>query len=66
VSVTSKLAGFIEALRREPDAFDAMPPAERRRLADVLRYIANLAEPAGKADTAKTGVLADLRGGRQA
>ena len=58
--VADKIAALVEALRREPDAFATMPPAERRRLADVCRYIAHRADP--PANTApKSGVLDALR-----
>jgi hypothetical protein len=60
--VADKIAALVEALRREPDAFATMPPAERRRLADVCRYIADRADPpADTAGAAKSGVLHALR-----
>jgi hypothetical protein len=62
MTVVRKIAGLIEALRREPDAFAAMPPAERQRLAQVCRFIADKADPP-KFETPKAGVLADLRRG---
>jgi hypothetical protein len=39
-----------------------MPPAHRQRLAQVLRYVADLADltPADPADTKKPGVLSQL------
>ena len=64
MTVASKIAGLIEALSREPDAFDSMSPAERRRLADVCRYVADKADPP-KGDTPKAGILADLRRGQR-
>jgi hypothetical protein len=63
MSVARKLAAWIEALRREPDAFDKMPPAERRHLAALCRYIAEKADP--PRPEPRAGVLADLRDGRQ-
>jgi hypothetical protein len=45
-----------------PDDIERLPPAERRRLADSCRYVAQLAEPRA---SPKEGVLADLRDGRQ-
>jgi hypothetical protein len=62
MTVVSKIAGLIEALRREPEAFAAMPPAERQRLAQLCRFIAQKADPP-KGDTPKAGILADLRRG---
>jgi hypothetical protein len=44
VTVASKLAGLIEALRHEADAFAAMPPAERRHVAALCRFIADKAD----------------------
>lgn len=62
MTVVSKISALIEALRREPEAFSAMPPAERQRLAHVCRFIADKADPP-KGDAPKAGVLADLRSG---
>jgi hypothetical protein len=42
-----------------------LAPAQRRRLAAVLRHIANLADPP-KQEQPKSGVLADLRRGVRA
>jgi hypothetical protein len=64
MTVASKIAGLIEALSREPDAFAAMPPAERQRLAQVCRFIADKADPTNS-DVPKDGVLADLRRGQR-
>jgi hypothetical protein len=65
MTVAAKIAGLIEALSREPDAFATMPPAERQRLAQVCRYIAAKADPS-KIEGPKAGVLADLRRGVRA
>ena len=64
VTVVSKIAALIEALRREPDAFATMRPAERQRLAQVCRFIAEKADPPNS-DVPKAGVLADLRNGHR-
>ena len=45
-------------------AIEKVPPAGRRRLADICRHIAGIAEP--KPATPKTGVLSDLKGGDRA
>lgn len=41
---------------------EALPPAERRRLADVCRHWAAIAEP--KPPAPRSGVLAQLHDGR--
>jgi hypothetical protein len=41
-----------------------MPPAHRQRLAQVLRHIADLADPP-KVHSPKAGVLAELRDGQR-
>jgi hypothetical protein len=64
MTIAAKIAGLIEALRLEPDAFASMPPAERQRLAQVCRFIADKADPR-KADVPKAGVLLDLKQGRR-
>jgi hypothetical protein len=66
--IVDKLAALIESLRQQPDAFAQMPPAERRRLADVCRYIADKAEPRGAArePPKAAGILSDLRQGARA
>jgi hypothetical protein len=65
VSVAAKIAGLIEALSREPDAFATMAPAERQRLASVCRYIADKADPP-RGEAPSAGVLADLQRGVRA
>lgn len=44
----------------------AMPPAYRQRLAQMLRHIADLADPPKKRELAKSGVLGDLHDGKRA
>ena len=65
MTVVNKIAGLIEALRREPDAFATMPPADRQRLAQVCRFIADKADPPN-ANEPKDGILADLKRGARA
>jgi|KBSSwiStaDraftv2_1062776.scaffolds.fasta_scaffold13305_6 hypothetical protein len=63
--IAEKIIDVIEALRREPGAFEGMPPAQRRVLAETCRYVAAIADP-DKPRT-KDGVLGELRaagGGR--
>ena len=64
MTVVSKIAALIEALRREPDAFATMRPADRQQLAQVCRFIADKADPPN-ANVPKEGVLADLRRGQR-
>jgi len=45
-----------------PSQIEALPPAERRRLADLCRQVAAIAEPKPQP---KAGILSALRGGRQ-
>jgi hypothetical protein len=59
MTVAAKITGLIEALSREPDAFAAMAPAERQRLAQVCRFIADKADPP-RGEAPSAGVLADL------
>jgi hypothetical protein len=55
-----RIRGLMIAVRQVD--FDVMPPAERRRFADLARHIAGMAEP--KPAPAKAGgVLADLKQG---
>lgn len=65
MSVAAKITGLIEALSREPDAFTTMAPAERQRLAQVCRFIADKADPP-RDEAPSVGVLADLRRGVRA
>jgi hypothetical protein len=65
MTVVTKIAGLIEALRREPEAFATMPPAERQRLAQLCRFIAEKADPPA-GDAPKAGILADLKRGARA
>lgn len=62
MSVASKIVALVDAVKGDPKAFDGMRPVDRRHLADLLRYVAGLAEPP-KANLPKAGVLADLRSG---
>jgi hypothetical protein len=57
--VTDKIAALFAALTREE--VDALPPAERRRFADVCRHWADFADIRPGERKARTGVLAELR-----
>lgn len=59
IAITDKIVALLVSLS---DAdLEALPPAERRRLADQCRHVAKRAERKAP----ETGVLADLRHGRQ-
>ena len=40
-----------------------MPPANRRRLAQALRHVADLADPPQRPEPPRSGILADLKSG---
>jgi hypothetical protein len=60
----AKIEALLSGVRR-PD-IEQMPPAQRQHLAQVLRHIADLADPPKRREQPKTGVLADLHDGRRA
>jgi hypothetical protein len=63
MSVADKIAALFHALTREE--VDALPPAERRRFADLCRHWADFADIRPRERAARSGVLADLgRGAR--
>jgi hypothetical protein len=55
--LASHVAALLHALR--PEDFDTLPPAERRRFADLARRVAELAEP--RPEPPNAGVLHALR-----
>lgn len=57
MSIASQARALLTVL--DARDFDAMPPAERRRFADLCRHVASMAEP--KAAKPTVGVLADVR-----
>jgi hypothetical protein len=61
MSVAQKIAALFHVLTREE--VDAMPPAERRRFADLCRHWANFADIRPRQAVPRSGVLADLRRG---
>ncbi len=61
MSVAQKIAALFNALTREE--VDAMPPAERRRFADLCRHWANFADIRPRPTAPRSGVLADLNRG---
>ena len=64
MSVAEKIVALVEALRRDPAAFEGMAPERRRLLRETCRHVAMLADP-DKPPRAKDGVLDELTGGRQ-
>jgi len=59
MSVADKIAALFGALTREE--VDGLPPAARRRFADLCRHWADFAEIRPGERNAQSGVLADLR-----
>ena len=62
ISLVDRAVAALAAL--DLAAIEEVPPAGRRRLADICRYVAGIAEP--KLATPKTGVLANLKDGDRA
>jgi hypothetical protein len=58
IAITDRIVALLVTLRDEDLA--ALPPAERRRLADQCRHVASRADR----QEPKAGVLAQLRQGR--
>ena len=63
IDLTDKIVALLVALG--PDDVKALPPAERRRLADQCRRVVNLAEPAAGIGGSRHGVLGDLDRGKR-
>lgn len=61
MSMAERIAALFHVLTREE--VDAMPPAERRRFADLCRHWADFAEIRPRELSSQSGVLADLRRG---
>jgi len=61
--IAEKIAALFIALTREE--VDAMPPAQRERFAQLCEHWANFAKLRPERTPAKSGVLIELRGGRQ-
>jgi hypothetical protein len=59
MSVAMKIAALFHVLTREE--VDALPPAERRRFADLCRHWADFADIRPRPAAPRTGVLADLK-----
>ena len=56
INLTDKIVSLVVSLRRED--IEALPPAERRRLADHCRWVVEAAETK---PAPKPGVLTDLK-----
>ena len=61
--IADKIAALFVALTREE--VDAMPPAQRERFAQLCEHWANFAKLRPGSAPTKSGVLIELRGGRQ-
>lgn len=61
MSVITNAIALLSALKAED--VQALPPFERRRLADILTYWAKIAEPR---EAPKSGVLSHLERGERA
>lgn len=61
--VADKIAALFVALTREE--VDALPPAERRRFADLCRHWADFAEIRPGERKIQSGVLTELRRGHR-
>jgi hypothetical protein len=61
------LVGKIDALMSGITRADTekMPPAHRLRIAEALRRVAEIADPAPRPEVPRAGVLADLRDGQR-
>jgi hypothetical protein len=63
MSVVEKTIALLGGL--SPADLQALPPAQRRRFADMCRHLADMAEPRAYQAMAKTGVLFDLQSRRR-
>ena len=61
MSIAHKIVALFNVLTREE--VDAMPPAERRRFADLCRHWADFADIRPRPAVPRSGVLADLKRG---
>jgi hypothetical protein len=61
VSIATKVFALLTSL--SPADIEALPPFERRRLADMCRHVAQLAERE-KEEPPKAGFIAELADGR--
>ena len=61
MTIATKVAALLGTIRKQD--VEGLPPVERRRFADLCRYVARLAEP--QSDPPKTGVLYDLKAGHR-
>lgn len=63
IDLTDKIVALLVALG--PEDVEALPPGERRRLADQCRRVVHLAEPAPGNAGSRQGVLGDLDQGQR-
>lgn len=58
MNIASKIAALLVVVRRQD--VNALCPAERKRLADLCRFVADIAEPPPVSEL-KSGVLFELK-----
>ena len=63
MSVVEKTIALLGGLN--PADLQTLPPAQRRRFADMCRHLADMAEPRAYQAVPKTGVLFDLQSRRR-
>jgi|RhiMethySRZTD1v2_1073278.scaffolds.fasta_scaffold1724880_1 hypothetical protein len=61
MTIATKVAALLDTIRKQD--VEALPPVERRRFADLCRYVARFAET--QSAPPKAGVLYDLKVGRR-
>ena len=61
IATIDKLEALLAGVAK-PD-LERAPPAQRRRLAQALRHVADLCDPPARTDLPKSAVLATLREG---
>jgi hypothetical protein len=61
MTIATKVAVLLGTLRRQD--VEQLPPVERRRFADLCRYVAGLAETQN--DPPKASVLYDIKAGQR-
>lgn len=60
MSVSAKIAVLVDAMKHGSEEIEQIPPAERGRLAAVLRWLATTMEPV-KNGAPKEGLLHELK-----
>ena len=58
MTIAAKIAALLPVVRRQD--IEELPPFERRRLADLCRHIASIADPPAQQEQ-RSGVLVELK-----